>query len=378
VSYTPRFGTLLLMAGVRSRGEWGKALALPPGQSETERRERQRWASRPRGAGPCDLQHTFRLLLATVWLTDAALQLQPFMFTKGPDGFSGMLHGMASGNPSWISHSISWNASIVYHQPVLTNALFAATQFLIALGIAWPRTCRPALALSIAWALGVWWFGEGLGGLFTGAATPLGGGPGAVLFYAVLAVLLWPSRGSNAPFVAARTVGAVAARAVWTAVWLFLALLAVVGSGRSPQALHGIVAKVSAGQPGWLLHIDRWSESLLARHGTTVAVLFAVFCGLVAFGVYLHSKVTKVVMVSAIAAFVVIWVAVQNFGGELAGGATDPSSGLLVLLFIATYWPHAAASQPAATQPAMMTTTPAPQAATDGADAAHDFSTRQR
>ncbi|HLM96813.1 MAG TPA: hypothetical protein VK283_10895, partial [Acidimicrobiales bacterium] len=152
-----------------------------------------------------------RLLLATVWLMDAALQLQPFLFTKGPDGFSGMLHGMAPGNPSWISHTITWNASIVYHQPVLTNAIFASIQFLLALGIAWRRTCRPALAISIAWALAVWWFGEGLGGLFSGAGTPLGGGPGAVLFYAVLAVLLWPSQGPTSPFVAARTVGQTAA-----------------------------------------------------------------------------------------------------------------------------------------------------------------------
>ena len=92
-----------------------------------------------------DLQQTFRLLLATVWLTDAALQLQPFMFTKGGNGFSGMLHGMAHGNPSWIAHTITWNASIVSHQPVLTNAVFAGTQFLIAFGIAWQRTCRAAL-----------------------------------------------------------------------------------------------------------------------------------------------------------------------------------------------------------------------------------------
>jgi hypothetical protein len=286
-----------------------------------------------------DLQQTFRLLLATVWLMDAALQLQPFMFTKGPNGFSGMLHGMAPGNPSWISHTITWNASIVYHQPVLTNAVFASIQFLIAFGIAWRRTCRPALALSIVWALCVWWFGEGLGGIFTGAATPLAGGPGAVLFYAVLAVLLWPSQGPDTPFVAARTVGPTASRAIWTAVWLFLALLAVVGGGRSPQALHNIVAKLSAGQPGWLLGIDRWSQAVLLHDGTAVAVLFASFCILVALSVYLHPTVTQVVLVVAGVAFAFVWVAVENFGGDLAGGATDPNSGLLVLLFILTYWP---------------------------------------
>jgi hypothetical protein len=286
-----------------------------------------------------DLQQTFRLLLATVWLTDAALQLQPFMFTKGDAGFSGMLHGMARGNPSWIAHTITWNASIVNHHPVLTNALFAGTQFLIAFGIAWQRTSRAALALSVAWAIGVWWFGEGLGGLFTGASTPLGGGPGAVLFYAVLAVLLWPAPGSNAPFVAARALGATVARALWTVVWLLLALLTVVGAGRSPQTLHDLVAKVASGQPGWLLRIDRWSEAVMLHDGTTVAVLFAFFCVLVAVSVYLHPTITQIVLVVAMVMIAVVWVAVQDFGGDLAGGATDLSSGLLVLLFILVYWP---------------------------------------
>ncbi len=196
--------------------------------------------------------------------------------------------------------------------------------------------------MSIVWALTVWWFGEGLGGLFSGAGTPLGGGPGAVLFYAVLAVLLWPSQRPASPFVAARTVGHTAARAVWTAVWLFLALLTVVGNGRSPQALHDIVARLSSGQPPWLLRIDRWSAAVLLHDGTTVAVLFAAFCVLVAFSVYLRPTPTRAVLVVAIAAFAFIWVAVQNFGGDLAGGATDPNSGLLVLLFIISYWPVAA------------------------------------
>jgi len=134
-----------------------------------------------------DLQRTFRLTLATVWLFDAVLQLQPFMFTRGSAGFSGMLHGVAAGNPGWIAHTITWNASIVEQQPVLTNALFASVQFLIGFGIVYRRTCKPALVLSIAWSLAVWWFGEGLGAVFSGGATPLGGGPGGVLFYGLLA-----------------------------------------------------------------------------------------------------------------------------------------------------------------------------------------------
>jgi hypothetical protein len=288
---------------------------------------------------PRDLQRTFQLILATIWLLDAVLQIQPFMFTPGSNGFSGMLNGMSRGNPSWVAHTMTWNGSIVYHEPVLTNSLFALVQFAIAFGIVWKRSVKPALALSIVWALGVWWFGEGAGGIFQGGATPFSGGPGGVLFYAVLAVLLWPSDRPIRPFVAARTVGLRAARAIWVALWGLLAVLSLVGSGRSPQALHDLVAGMNNGQPGWLAHIDRVSESFLLHHGTPAAILLAVVCVVVAAGVFLPPPGAQVTLVLAIAVFAVIWIAVQNLGGILAGGATDPNSGLLVIVLALIYWP---------------------------------------
>jgi hypothetical protein len=293
----------------------------------------------PAGPGPRDRQRTYQLVLATVWLFDAILQLQPFMFTRGANGFSGMLNGLAPGNPSWIARTITWNGSNVYHQPILTNTVFAGIQFLIAFGLIHKRTLKPALVLSIVWSLGVWWFGEGLGGIFSGGATPFGGGPGGVLFYAVAAVLLWPSEGSDSPFVAARTVGVTAARTIWAVMWLLLALLCLVGSGRSPQALHDLVAGLNSGQPGWLAHIDRATESLFLHHGTTMAVLLSLVCVVVAVGVFLPPRITQWSVVLAVVAFALIWVAVQNFGGILAGGATDPNSGLPVILIALLYWP---------------------------------------
>ncbi len=287
---------------------------------------------------PRDLQRTFQLVLATVWLLDAVLQLQPFMFTRGSSGFSGMLNNLAAGNPGWVAHSITWNASNVYHNPVLSNSVFASVQFLIGFGIVWKRSLKPALALSILWSLGVWWFGEGLGNIAHGGATPFGGGPGAVLFYALLAVLLWPSEGSDRPFVAARTVGVTAAKAIWAVVWGLLAVLAVVGSGRSPRALHDLVASYT-GQPGWLARIDRATASMFLHHGTTAAILLALICVVVAVGVYLSPQFTRFTLVLGIVTFVFIWVATENFGGILAGGATDPNSGPLVIILALIYWP---------------------------------------
>ncbi len=286
-----------------------------------------------------DLQRTFQLVLAMVWLLDAVLQIQPFMFTPGANGFSGMIGGLATGNPGWIADMIRWNASIVDHDPVLTNTLFALIQFLIAFGIVWRRTCKAALALSIVWAIGVWWFGEGLGGIFSGAATPFGGGPGGVLFYAVLAVVLWPRDGVDSPFVAARALGVRRAKILWTFVWAILAVLCLVGSGRSPRALRGLVTSMSSGEPGWLLHLDRFSASFLQHDGTAAAILLAALCCAAAISVYMPAVYTQTAIVLVIVAFSFVWVAVQNFGGIVAGGATDPNSGPLIVLLALVYWP---------------------------------------
>ncbi len=121
--------------------------------------------------------------------------------------------------------------------------------------------------------------------------------------------------------------------------WGTLAVLTVLGSGRSPEALHDLVAGLDSGQPGWLAHIDRSTASLLLHYGTTAAILLAVVCVVVAVGIYLPPRITKFTLVLAMSVFAVIWVATQNFGGILAGGATDPNSGPLVIILALIYWP---------------------------------------
>ena len=83
---------------------------------------------------------------------------------------------------------------LVLTHPALFNAAFATIQLALAAGLLWRRTTRLALAGTIVWALGVWWLGEGLGGLLTGTASPVTGAPGAALLYVVIAVLAWPRR----------------------------------------------------------------------------------------------------------------------------------------------------------------------------------------
>ena len=137
-------------------------------------------------------RRVLQLGLAAIWLLDGVLQYQSSMFTKA---FVQMIGGTSAGNPGVVAGPINWNATLVEHHLALVNAIFATIQLLIGLGIAWRPTVRPALAASVVWSLGVWWFGEGLGGVLSGAASPVNGAPGAVIIYALLAVLLWPAAG---------------------------------------------------------------------------------------------------------------------------------------------------------------------------------------
>ena len=223
---------------------------------------------------------------------------------------------------------------------MLVNTIFATIQLLLGLGIAFRPTVRVALAASIAWALGVWWFGEGLGGVLSGAASPLNGAPGAVIIYALLAVLLWPAdRETAAPFTAARAVGAHVARALWLVLWLSLAYFALTPANRAPQALNGMIAGMESGQPGWLSAIDRGAASLVANQGLAASIVLAVALVLIAVGVYLPPSAAKATLVLAIVVALVIWVVGEAFGTILAGGGTDPNSGPLLVLLALAYWP---------------------------------------
>jgi hypothetical protein len=295
-----------------------------------------------------DTRRVLQLVLAGIWLLDGLLQFQPFMFTKA---FGQMLAATAAGNPGVIARPITWDASLVEHHAVALNAIFAMIQLVLGLAIAFRPTVKIGLGASIAWALGVWWFGEGLGGVLSGTASPLNGAPGAVILYALLAVLLWPAdrQGDSpptapAPFIAARAVGARAARALWLVLWLSLAWFALLPANRAPQALHDLIAGMESGEPGWLVAIDQKAAALVAHQGLAASIMLAVALVVVAAGVFLPRPAARATLVLALVVAAVIWVAGEALGAIPAGGATDPNSGPLLALLAVAYWPMTAIS----------------------------------
>jgi len=315
-------------------------------------RGRAAWRGRPGTGTPAarhapDARRALQLALAVVWLLDAVLQYQSSMYTKA---FGESLADTAAGNPGFIARPINWDATLVEHHVVVLNTIFATIQLLLALGIAFRPTVRLALGASVAWSVGVWWFGEGLGGVLNGGASPLNGAPGGVILYALLAVLLWPADrgGAPAPFAAARAVGARAARVLWLVLWLSLAYFALEPANRAPQALHDLFSGQESGEPGWLAAVEKGAAALVANQGLAASIVLAVVLTLVAVGVYLPAASVRTVLVLALVVSAVIWVVGEACGMVLAGGATDPNSGPLLALLALAYWPARGAISSAA------------------------------
>ena len=287
---------------------------------------------------PPDERRVLQLVLATIWLFDAVLQLQPVMFTR--QFGEAMIAPQAHGNPSPVAHSISWASHVIVHHSVATDAAFASIQILIGLGIAWRPTVKATLAVSIVWAVAVWWFGEGLGGVASGTATTVSGAPGAVLIYAVLAVLLWPAdrAGPEATSTAARAVGDRVARSIWVLVWGSLAFFALSGANRSADGLRDVVATQRSGEPGWLAALDRHAADLLAGRGLWVSITLAAVLGVIALSVFMPARPARVIGVVAVVLALGIWVVGENFGQVFSGSATDPNSGPLLALLALAFW----------------------------------------
>ena len=289
-----------------------------------------------RGWAASDPRRRLQLVLGGIWLLDAVLQYQSFMFTGA---FARMLAESAQGNPAFIAGPVTWSARLIDHHVVVMNAVFATIQLLLGLGIAWRPTVKIALGASVAWALAVWWLGEGLGLVLTGDAGPVNGAPGAVIIYALLAVLLWPARpGRPAPFVAGRAVGARAARLLWLVLWASLAYLALQPAARAPQGLSSTISGMSAGEPRWLASVDSSLGGLLSHRGLAASVVLAAILAIIAVGVYLPPPAIRVVLILAVIVAAALWVA-EGLGEVFTGTGTDPNTGPLLALLAVAYWP---------------------------------------
>jgi hypothetical protein len=289
------------------------------------------------------------IALGLLWLLDGALQFQPFMFTR--DFFEGIL-GMANmGLPGPVAAANLGIADQLVAHPVLANAIFATLQVALGAGLLWPRTANIARGVSIAWALGVWIVGEGLGGLGMDGTSLVTGAPGAAVLYAILGLALWPApRPSPArPGDAAVDGGLVQrgrwVRYAWLVVWVGVALLEFEPLNHAAAVPSAQLVNAGQGEPGWIAAVNSAVGGVFAGAGLYFAVLIGlcmVFAGL---GVF-NARTRRAALIVGIVLAVFTGIFGQDLGSLFTSHATDPGSGPLLVLFAMSLWPRENAVSP--------------------------------
>jgi hypothetical protein len=327
------------------------------------------WAADRDSAG---LRRWLQIGLGIVWVLDAALQYQPYMFTQG--FVTTIVDPASSGNPAAIANSVTGAGRILLHDVVLFNAAFATIQLVIGLGLLWRPTVKAALAGTIAWGLAVWLFGEGLGGILTGSASPLTGAPGAAVLYVLLAVLIWPRRaplegltaqrrsaasGPGASVAASSPLGPRWSRLSWLLLWGSSAYFLLQAQVRAPGHLSSAIGSLAGGEPGWLASTDRGVANAVGSSGGVVSVVLAITFLLVGLAVSIPAA-TRPALALAIMSAAAIWVLTENLGGIFTGTGTDPNTGPLLILLAAAYWPPGPQRQETPETPPVSTVTGQP------------------
>jgi hypothetical protein len=269
-------------------------------------------------------QRAGQIALGLIWLIDGALQYQPYMFH---DTFiTGVILPNAQGQPGIIAGPITWIAHLIEPQVALFNGFAATLQVLIGLGLlAGRRWVRPALALSFAWAAGIWFTGEGLGGVFAGTANPLTGAPGAALLYIVAGLIVWPRADGRLGLLGER--GAIAA---WAALWLGSAAMWLLPANSGTSAVHDAIASAPSGA-AWLTSLLNSAAGATAGHGRTIALMMAILSAAIGFSI-VTGLAQRAFLAVGIGLSLVFWVVGQGLGGIFTGTATDISTAPLVIL----------------------------------------------
>ena len=285
-----------------------------------------------------------RITFGVLWLFDGLLQAKGSM----PEGVpNGVLTPAATSSPGWVQHLVNVGATIWSDHPVSA----AAATMWIQVGIGMfllvaprGRWSRSAGAVSAAWGLVVWVFGEAFGAIFAPGSSWLFGTPGAALFYIVAGVLValpdsrWGTdrlgkgliRSIGLFFIGMGILQAWPGRGFW--------------SGRTlPSGTGGILTEVvqrmaRVPQPSVLASGVRSFGSFDTAHGGAVnAIVVVVLTGI---GVAFVSGRPRLLRLGVFAGTVLCladWVFVQDFG-FFGGVGTDPNSMIpMAVVFSAAY-----------------------------------------
>jgi len=303
-------------------------------------RRRRLSVSIPAPAAEAPARRLLRICLGLLWVIDGLLQVQPGM----PDQFTQRVVAPELATaPTWLVHLVDPFLRVWLLHPVAADAAVIWVQ--VGLGLALlvggrGRLARLVVLAAISWAVFVWVVGEVLGGLTDPVASWLNGAPGAALLYAAAGgLLVLPQRvwdvGTAARW-SRRTVGVAflggAALQAWPR-----------DGGWGTSAAQVFSEAADGGIPSALALPIR----LLADSATVhpVAVNAVIVVALAVVGAALVADVfPRAATVCAVILAVAGWWLGQGFG-IFGGLATDPQTGAITLVLLATGWPRPASHQ---------------------------------
>ena len=287
-------------------------------------------------------QRVLQIVLGLFWLLDAGLQFQPYMFGSGFT--TTYLLNNAQSQPDIVRWIITNVGNFVGPHVAVWNTFFALIQVAIGLGLLIRPTVRPALVLSFFWALGVWFFGEGLGFIFTGSASALTGAPGSVLLYGLIGLMAWPrstpaeedeekepSVGIASSAAGQGLGGATTPLLVWCGYWSLAAILFLLPDNRTPTSVSSAITGMSPGEPSAYSHFLNSFGNHFGSGGVWTTWLLAIGSLIVGFGPLVYRRATPFLAAGALLA-TFFWISGQGLGGIFTGSGTDPNSGPLIVL----------------------------------------------
>jgi hypothetical protein len=267
-----------------------------------------------------------QVALGLLWILDGLLQFQPAMLTRK---FAAQVIAPAGqGQPVFVAFPVREAARIILLDPAAMDVGFGLVQLALGLGILWRRTTRWALAASVAWALLVWYLGEGLGGLFGNDAILLTGAPGAALVYAMLALAVQP-RGAHAadgqrPW---RWV-----TMAWAALWVDGAVLQLLPGRNTNASVSMSLAMNASGAPRWFAAVDNRLSALVPHAGVSIVVDLVVLQAFAGLGVFMARRARMAALILGVSLSLIYWIAGQDMGQFWSGLATDPGTAPLIIL----------------------------------------------
>jgi hypothetical protein len=260
-----------------------------------------------------------QIVLGCLWLLDACLQFQPKMFTS--NFANSVIAPSAIGQPLLVSGPSHLFVRILLLHPAIFNSIFAAIQVLLAILILNKKTVKAGLIASMFWAAGVWYVGEGLGGILGVHTIILMGAPGAALIYGLLAVAVLPTSTGPEPQRPAYWLPL-----AWGVLWVGGAIYQLLPGQNTSSALASMISSNASGAPHWLASLDIHLSNSIATTSNWVILVLVILQLIIGIAIFFHGRIKSSAVLLGVILSLLFWVFGQSLGQYYSGLATDPNS----------------------------------------------------